>query len=244
VLTSANPGNAALCLSVSQPNEVMQGTPTCGPFSEGGIFTKANGQTVQGRGPFGAQFDAVTYQKTVGNAAYNALEISLRHTSKALEIMAGYTYSKSFDDSSGLAEPVNPAGPGLTKALSAFDMRHNFVVNYRYNLAVDQWVRRQNRWTEGWSLAGVTRFGSGLPVTLYNNNDTSLLGTIPNGINNNGLDTPNVAPGHLNLNTNPRDGKPAFNTTLFSLPSLGQIGNTRRRFFYGPGIENSDVALQ
>lgn len=244
VLTSANPGNAALCLSVSQPNEVMQGTQTCGPFNEGGIFTKANGQTVQGRGPFGAQFDAVTYQKTVGNAAYNALEISLRHESKALEIMAGYTYSKSFDDSSDLAEPVNPAGPGLTRALSAFDMRHNFVANYRYNLAVDQWVRRQNRWTEGWSLAGVTRFGSGLPVTLYNNNDTSLLGTIPNGINNNGLDTPNVASGHLNLNTNPRDGKPAFNTTLFSLPSLGQIGNTRRRYFYGPGIENSDVALQ
>jgi hypothetical protein len=29
-----------------------------------------------------------------------------------------------------------------------------------------------------------------LPVTLLNNNDTSLLGTIPNGINNNGVDTP------------------------------------------------------
>ena len=51
VVTSADPGNAALCLSVSQPNQVMPGTPTCGPFAEGGIFTRTDGQTVQVRGP-------------------------------------------------------------------------------------------------------------------------------------------------------------------------------------------------
>ena len=27
-------------------------------------------------------------------------------------------------------------------------------------------------------------------------------------------------------------------------PYLGQLGNARRRFFYGPGLENFDVALQ
>ena len=31
---SANPGNPALCLSLSQPNEVAPGSPTCGPFGE------------------------------------------------------------------------------------------------------------------------------------------------------------------------------------------------------------------
>ena len=77
VLTSANPGNAALCLSVSQPDEVMLGTPTCGPFSEGGIFRRTNGQTVQVRGPFSPQFDAVTYQKTIANSSYQALEAIL-----------------------------------------------------------------------------------------------------------------------------------------------------------------------
>jgi hypothetical protein len=142
VLTSANPGNAALCLSVSQPSEVMPGTPTCGPFSEGGSFTRANGQTVQVRGPFGPQFDAVTYQKTIGNANYNALEASLRHNSKSLEVMVGYTYSKSLDDSSSLAEAVNPMAPGLSKALSAFDLRHNFVVSYKYNLPLQHRASR------------------------------------------------------------------------------------------------------
>lgn len=244
VLTPANPGNAPLCLSVSQSSEVMPGTATCGPFSEGGTFTRANGETVQVRGPFSAQFDAVTYQKTIGNSAYNALELSLRHQSKSLEVLAAYTYSKSLDDSSSLAEEVNPASPGLTRALSAFDMRHNFVVNYKYDLPFDRFIRHGKIFASGWSLSGVTRFGTGLPVTLYNNNDTSLLGTMPNGINNNGLDTPSVGTGNLNINTDPRNGKPAFNTVLFSLPQLGQVGNTRRRYFSGPGIENFDTAIE
>ena len=244
VLTSANPGNPSLCLSVSQPSEVMPGTRTCGPFSEGGAFTKSDGETIQVRGPFSAQFDAVSYQKTIGNSAYNAFELSLRHQSKSLEIVAGYTYSKSLDDSSSLAEEVNPAGPGLTRALSAFDMRHNFVVNYKYDLPFDRLNHRGRLWATGWSLSGVTRFGTGLPVTLYNNNDTSLLGTMPNGINNNGLDTPEVAPGSLKIDMNPREGNPVFNRALFTLPPLGQLGNTRRRYFYGPGIDNFDTALQ
>ncbi len=243
VITPANPGDAALCLSVSQLSQVAPGTPTCGPFSEGGLFTKVDGNVVQVRGPFSSQFDAVTYQKTIGSSNYNSLEINLRHQSKSLEILAGYTYSKSLDDSSGLAEEVNPVDPALSKALSAFDLRHNFVVSYNYHLPAHI-LGRENRWTEGWSFSGVTRIATGLPVTFYNNNDTSLLGSIPNGINNNGLDTPNVAPGNLEINNNPRNGRPAFDTALFSLPALGQFGTADRRFFSGPGMLNFDVALQ
>jgi hypothetical protein len=106
VLTSADPGNAALCLSVSKPEQVMPGTASCGPFGEGGIFTKADGTTVQVRGPFNASFDGITYQKTVASSNYNALELSLRHSGKSLDMMASYTYGKSLDDSSSLSEPV------------------------------------------------------------------------------------------------------------------------------------------
>jgi len=239
VITSANPGDAALCLSVSQPSEVQPGTPTCGPFNEGGSFTRPNGSTVQVRGPFSPLFDAVSYQKTMGNSSYNALQVNLRHNSGPLQVMAGYTYSKAIDDSSSLAEEVNPIDPALSRAISAFDMRHNFYFSYEYQLPFDRFLGR-NRWTQGWMLSGITRFTSGLPVTLYNNNDTSLLGTIPNGINNNGVDTPEYAGGNLAVNNNPRNGLPAFNTSLFSLPALGQMGNAPRRFFYGPGMDNFD----
>jgi len=244
VLTSANPGNPALCLSVSQQSQVAPNSPTCGPFAESGIFTRANGSTVQVRGPFSASFDAITYQKTIGFSNYNSFEATLRHTSKTLEFLAAYTYGKSLDDSSSLAEPVYPMGAARSKAISAFDLRHNFVVSYRYELPFARLVRAQNRWATGWSVSGITRFSSGLPVTLYNNTDSSLLGSMPNGINNNGVDTPHYTPGNLAINRNPRTNARAFNATLFSVPATGTLGNVPRRFFYGPGLENFDMSLQ
>ena len=48
VVYSANPGNPALCLSLSQPSEVAPGTPTCGPFAENTVYTTASGQIVNG----------------------------------------------------------------------------------------------------------------------------------------------------------------------------------------------------
>ena len=244
VLISANPGNPALCLSLSQPQDVMPGTPTCGPFGESGTYTSRSGQTFLGtRGPFSSDFAAVTYQKTIGNSNYNSLEISLRHSTPTLEFLVGYTYGKSLDQSSSLAEAVNPLNPNLSKAFSAFDLRHNFVASYDWKLPLPKLIRRQARGADGWVLSGISRFSTGFPVTMYNNNDTSLLGTIPNGINNDGVDTPDFEPGNLQLNTDPRNGRAAFNTALFSLPTLGHVGTAARRSFYGPGLFNFDAAL-
>jgi len=70
---------------------------------------------------------------------------------------------------------------------------------------------------------------------------------MPNGINNNGMDTPYYIPGDLKLNMDPRNGRMAFNTSLFPSdvsPYLGQIGNAARRMFYGPGLDNFDIALE
>ena len=154
----------------------------------------------------------------------------------------GYTYGKSIDVASNLGEQVNPFDIAATEAPSAFDLRHNFVASYTYNLPLERLFGRVNPRTEGWSISGTTRFSSGFPVTLYNNADTSLLGTFGNGVNNNLLDTPNFTPGDLQINHDPAKG-PAFNTSLFSLPELGQLGTAPRRFFYGPGIENTDLSL-
>jgi hypothetical protein len=49
--------------------------------------------------------------------------------------------------------------------------------------------------------------------------------------------------GPLNLNDNPRNGRPYFNKSLFSEQPLGTPGNVPRRFFAGPGLENWDMAL-
>ena len=81
-------------------------------------------------------------------------------------------------------------------------------------------------------------------MTLFDNSDNSLLGTLGNGANNYLLDTPQHLPGPLTINTNGRSGRPAFNTSLFPEEALGQVGNAARRDFYGPGIENFDMALE
>jgi len=244
VLVESNPGDPALCLSLSQPSDVAPGSATCGPFGESNVFTTASGQTVNGtRGPLGPNFGSNTNQSTIGNANYNALELSLRHTSKRLQLFAGYTFSKSIDQSSNVGEEVNPINPALSRALSAFDVTHNFVVSYAYEMPFDRLFGVSNRWTQGWTLSGITHFSSGFPVTLLNYGDNSLLGAEPNGINNYGVDEPEFTPGPLDLNSNPRNGKSYFNTSLFSLQPLGTPGNSRRRFFYGPGLDNYDMAL-
>ena len=244
VIQQANPGNPALCLSVSQESQVAPGSATCGPFAENGVFTRADGTVIHGtRTVLGPDYGTVTKQTSIGYSRYNGLELNLHYTKGPASILAGYTLSKSVDVASNLGEQVNPFDVSLSEAPSAYDMRHNFVVSYSYELPLEHWFSRNNLLTTGWSLSGTTRLSSGFPVTLYNPTDSSLLGTFGNGVNNNLIDTPNYTPGcDLKLNRDPKNG-PAFNTACFSLPELGQLGNAPRRFFYGPGIQNFDLAL-
>ena len=244
VLEEANPGNPALCLQLSNPANLAPGQTPCGPFNESNVFVTAAGQTIDGtRGPLGSNFGSDTLETTIGNSNYNSLQVTLRHTSGPLQLLAAYTYSKSLDQSSNLGEEVNPLNPSLSRALSAFDITQNFVVSYNYQLPFARLFHAGNRFTQGWELSGITRFSTGLPVTLINYGDNSLLGAEPNGINNYGVDEPDVAPGSLNLNHNPRNGKSYFNAALFSDNALGTPGNASRRYFHGPGMDNFDMAL-
>jgi hypothetical protein len=224
VLEEANPADSELCLSLGSG---------CGPFNEQSARTQ-----------FGPAFGSVELQRTIANAAYNALEATLNHRSHGLELLASYTYSKSIDQSAGLPEPVNPIDPALSRGLSSFDTRHNVVTSFHYELpSLGSTGGGLHTIASNWNIAGIARFTSGLPVTLLNNNDTSLLGTIPNGINNNGVDTPDWAGGSLHIRTNPRGDVPFFDAGQFTLPAMGTLGNARRRFFSGPGMESIDATL-
>ena len=234
VLEPANPGNPALCLSI----------PACGPGGENTYGT---------RGPLGPNFGDVSYQATIGNSVYNALEVSLHHTSGRVEFFASYTYSKSIDIGSNFGDQVDPFYPNLLRGLSSFDMRHNFVASYTYRLPFENLFRANNRWTEGWSISGITRFSTGFPVTLVNPIDDSLLGSEGNGINATGLDELTSTGAPLNLNHNPRNGQPFFNPAAFTSPAddptvgytiANTIGNSGRRPFSGPGINNFNLTLQ
>jgi hypothetical protein len=244
VLVEPNPGNPALCVSLSQPGEVQPGTLTCGAGGEDTVYYPIGGGQVNGtRGPLGANFGSNALQSTIGYANYNALELSARHTSGRLEFSAAYTYSKSLDQSSNIGEEVNPFDPSLSYALSSFDVAHNFVFSYEYQLPFDR-ILHPNRLSRGWSLSGITHFASGFPITMTNNGDNSLIGTNPNGVNNSSIDEPDYSGGPLHLNRNPRKNENNyFDATAFSMNSLGMPGDAKRRFFHGPGADNYDMAV-
>jgi hypothetical protein len=245
-VVEANPGNPALCLSLSQPQDVAPGSATCGPFGENLVYTRADGTVVNGtRNLAGFPNTIVTdaWFKNMGNSNYNALDLSIKHTSGRLTILASYTYGKSLDDSSNLQEQVNPFNYRAEYGISAFDIKHNFVLSYNYALPVDKLLHSGNRLIEAWALAGITRFATGLPVTLTSNGDNFLVYAQNNGINSASIDLPNMAPGNLEINHNPRNGRLYFNTALFSPNALGTQGDAPRRPFYGPGVNTWDIAL-
>jgi hypothetical protein len=121
-------------------------------------------------------------------------------------------------------------------------MTHNFVTSYSYELPFDKIFGHSNNLTRGWVISGVTRFASGFPVTIQENDDNSLIGNTSVGPTGSS-DEPNYIPGKLLLQTNPRNGGTYFNTSLYSPENLGQFGNAKRRFFSGPGLNNWDMAL-
>jgi hypothetical protein len=246
LLTSlgANPGVPSLCMSLSQPQEVAPGTPTCGPFGENGVYTRAIGTIVNGtRAPFSNAIGSDGYFANMGNSNYNSFQFTLKRTKGALTLLASYGFSKSLDWSSDLQEQVNPYNYRQEYGLSAFDIAQDLVFSYNYELPLEKLLHTTRRMSQGWAVSGITRFATGLPVTFASFGDNALINVQNNGINGVSIDLPNVAPGNLDLNHNPRNGQPYFNTSLFSPNPLGTQGNASRRSFYGPGMDNFDVAL-
>jgi hypothetical protein len=250
---SANPGSPALCLGVSEPSEVVPGTATCGPGGENNIYQPVGGGLVLGtRSPFSGVVDPTlgpivpfgndSYFITAGKSAYNSAQVNFRHTSTRAQILLGYTYSKALDNSSGYGEQINPVNPELSRGLAAFDTRHNFVVSYTYVLPIDRFGGPK-RLTNGWSISGVSTFATGLPVTLVETDDHSLLGTAFGGPIVQSVDTPDqIAPLHI-LDPRKTSNHLYFDTTAFQTSAVGLEGDAKRRFFSGPGINNWNMAF-
>jgi hypothetical protein len=243
---SVSPGNPALCLSLSQPQDVAPGSPLCGPFGENLVYTRADATIVNGtRSPYPNTIGTDAVYQNMGNANYNSLQTSLKRTAGRFTFLASYTYGKSMDWASSIQEQVNPFDFRKEYAISAFDLKHNFVFSYNYELPFDKLFRASNRLTQGWTISGVTRYATGLPVTFQSFGDNALVQVQNNGVNSVSIDLPNYNPslGPLTINHDPRQNPLAFNTKLFSPNALGTFGNSSRRFFYGPGINNYDMAV-
>src|SRR5262249_26832853 len=129
------------------------------------------------------------------------------------------------------------------RGLSIYDMTHNFAASYTHELPFDKLFGKNNQLTRGWKISGITQFATGVPVTIMEPDDQSLLGNTHNSAYYGSTDEPDFTPGVIANDHNPRDRQPYFNIGLFSQEQLGQQGSSRRRFFHGPGLNNWNLSL-
>jgi hypothetical protein len=253
-----NPGNPATCLAI---RAALGPDAGCGEGGEDRIYNLGNGQFAYGTRPYSVtsgrllspgggtlDFGMNPMEYTLGKSSYNALQVSLEKRVGALRVLGAYTWSKSMDNSSGFHDQVNPYNPAASRSLSAFDLAHNFVISYSYELPFAKLLHSNqgvmHKCLAGWDVSGITHFSTGLPVLLKQSRDLSLCGC---GYGD-AVDLPNYN-GQPIAYSDPRtSGLAYFSGAPFSLSgegaALGTIGNANRRFFHGPGLNNFDMALR
>ena len=244
-------GDAALCQSIAAADP----TDPCGPGGEGNVYT-VGGQTYYGTltglinnqaispnyvnsngGPVVA-FASATYLINAANSNYNSLQVSAERRARDLTFLVSYTYAHSLDSYSAKYDPRDPSrnyGP------STFDMRHNLVFSYNWEIPFARFLGSR-RITTGWHLTGISRFNTGTPIGLKVGGDIALT--------NLGLDYPTFV-GAIHK-SNPRDSanNQYFNPSAFAsnlscgYETCGVTGTAKQYSFSGPGAINTDLGLE
>jgi len=120
-------------------------------------------------------------------------------------------------------------------------MAHMFVVSYSYDLPLQRLTGSTKgplfKLLDGWTVTGITRFTTGFPVSMGESGDSSLCGC-------GGVDRPNYTGEPIQF-FDPRasEDHQYFSTSPFFPQELGVAGNSSRRFFHGPGLNNWDFSL-
>jgi hypothetical protein len=212
-----------------------------------------------------------TFTKLVANSVYHSGEVTVQRNAGDVTFLAAYTLAKAIDDSSAFGELINFSNAKLSRGLSSTDVHQNFVVSYVWQMPFHKIFHGLPRLTNGWQLQGITRFATGFPVQMGESNPSSLCTQFDTTTNpptplcqgdasltgSPSTDMPNlVGPIHKH---NPRDtpgtftyfDQSAFTATACGLSSTGVLlgtdcgsfGTANRRFFHGPGFNNTDLGM-
>lgn len=177
------------------------------------------------------------------DSSYNALEVRAeRRYSNGLAILASYTFSKTLDiGGEQLIGDLNLRDVNNVKAehaLSAQDVRNNFVGSVVYDLPVGKGKRLDfgnsvlNQVIGNWQFNGIFSDRSGQPFTPQ-------LGV-------SSANTGNARPNRIadgNLPSDQRSINHWFDKTAFTTPAQYLYGNAGRDILIGPGAVNLDASL-
>lgn len=190
-----------------------------------------------------------------GNSWYHAglLEIRKR-LGRDLQFQSSYTFSRNIDttqastffsDGTNGTTSAMPefAGFNYNKGLSDYHAKHNWVVNFTYDLPV---ARSASGWKKtafaNWQLAGINNLRSGSPLTVFVSGNRSRSGWSPSLGPGLGQDRASIAPGFTHQSAVLGGPDQYFDPRAFVLSAPGTLGNLGRGTFIGPGLRGFDLA--
>jgi hypothetical protein len=183
------------------------------------------------------------------DSRYDAFQAGInRRMTNNLAAQLSYTYSKCSDISSGNwsqeggTNILNPYDIEDDRGPCTFQLTHNLSTNAIYSLPfTGNWA------VEGWQVSGIFYASSGGPFTI---GGITPLSNNPGATANRANYVPD-APGCNNEPTfkdwknNLRNGFPVYvNAACFQVPAIGELGNSQRNGFTGPGQWNFNMSLQ
>ena len=177
-----------------------------------------------------------------GNSIYNSLQTTFqRRLSAGLQLLAAWTWSHSIDNSSGTGSETvqTPYNLALNRGNSTFDVRHNVVLSWTYDLPFGKGRKFLNnpsgpmQWIAGgWQLNSIDTFQTGTPFS------PTMASSLLNA--GSGIQWPNrIASGVLSDPTVNR----WFDPTAFVSPGNYVYGNVGRNVLYGPGTRQFDLSM-
>jgi hypothetical protein len=129
---------------------------------------------------FHPQYAAFSAFSSVARSDYNGATFSVRQRlGETLTWDFNYTWSKSFDDASGLQTGdsygsqfiLNPLRQHDNYSVSDFDTRHSINANFIFQIPFGKgrrWLNGTNSFADGviggWQLSGIFRWNTGLPI--------------------------------------------------------------------------------
>lgn len=143
------------------------------------------------RAPFRHMPIPISWDRSWGNANYHALQASLeRRWARGLAFTTSYTWSKSIDYGhseffavGGAGGIQNPYNMRPDRGVSSYDLTHNLVISWVYNLPLGQGRSfvTGNRFVDyilgNWQVNGIADLRSGMPINLTVSGDIANIGS-------------------------------------------------------------------
>ncbi len=245
VLTVGYAGSRGLNLLRS--NDVNTAIPT-GQLNGGPFF--APGTPRQNR-----SFSTIELKSSDGDSWYNAFILDVRRRwSGGVAVQSSYTFSKSEDTTqastffsdatNGTTSAMPEFVPDYNKGPSDFDVRHNWVLNFAWDLPFARGATGATAAIlDGWNLAGIWTMRSGQPLTVFVTANRSRSQWNPSRGPGIGQDRPSYASGFGPDNAGLGRPEQWFDPAAFVLQPAGTFGNTGRGAFTGPDLRTLDLAL-